>query len=176
MKKLFVCLSLGMGLLMCLAGPAGAGCTKWAYGTITIYLEYQGRDADSISRVKLELPDYVKRSGHYGGGCRTHVGREKARTRAEAAVWKSARADFDKNWFAQAALVCRLAKRRDTEFTRSFYRRAENADWMRVAKFKMKVGFKEGKRWGGGKLTYPSIKAQPTRFLCTNLQPRMVND
>ncbi len=177
MKRLFIRLLFVIGMLTCLASQASAACTKRAYGTITMMIEYQYEGSGYPRQNRLKLNDYVTATGHYGGGCKTHVGREKARKRAKDKVWKSVVADYDNNWFAQAALVCRLSKRRDKPDTRSFYRRIERAGWIRVLSFTMKVGYHEGKQWGGGPLSVPKIRVWPNqRFHCTGQRPRQVND
>jgi hypothetical protein len=177
MRSLLLSLCIMVGLAMYPAGPASAGCTKRAWGTIYIMIEYLHEAGNRPRQVRMRLKDHVSATGHYGGGCRTHVGRGKARYRGKKIIYKAMVADYDNNWFAQASLVCHKVQQRNNTETRLFSNNLARALWIRVLSFDFKVSYGEGRKSSGGDINHPKIRAWPNqRFLCRQTRPYQVND
>jgi hypothetical protein len=174
MKSALLCMVVVVGLVLCIACPAKADCTKWAKGDLYFTVEYQMPFSGRVCTVRLIGSDYIRRSGYYGGGCRTAVGRGKARKRARRAVAKAIRADIGTDWFKQASFVCRMILDRSTDSHKEFYEYISEAEWMRVKVFRYEVYDLDGSQRSASIPVY--YRALQQKFKCRNRGAYMVND
>ncbi len=86
LKELLIVILVFLFVAPALARRNTNGCTKTANGAVSFALSYKLKGENKITKT-LQLKPYftmtvLSRDGRYGGGCKTSVGRQKARKRA----------------------------------------------------------------------------------------------
>ncbi len=165
-----------IGLTMAVPVSAHAGCTKWCkaftYPNLTIGM----KDKSTKKRV-LYREETFQADGKYGGGCRTSVGRQKARKRGCAAVRKLVKNNYQGKPRAIQSRICSRVSngilKTKRENNQVFYTDnipIKDIKWIKVDYIKVTLwaedaGFQK-------RLTDPfRIKGSPERFTCVNGKP-----
>lgn len=105
MKKTLIVLMAMAVLCLMLTSLAYAGCTKEVRAQVIVHYTYKVQGANDTIRDSARVDQYVSQ-GHYGGGCKTSVGRQKARKRARGEARKTATREYSKTIAQWTAILC----------------------------------------------------------------------
>lgn len=168
-----------IALIILIPFTSYAECDATATGKICVGFAYS-RDGMAGGEHTLVVEDYIHATGHYGGGCKTWVGRRKARRRACAKLKDSFYADYS-TWKGQADFVCRMAiSSRGFPEAEELREIAADYQWLRIDKFKL-INTKNGngdrcsksEPRSGSITPKPKVKAQSIPFYCRSGQAFM---
>jgi hypothetical protein len=136
MQRIFIVGFLMLAVISA-AVPAWAECSRKAWGSVEAWISYKDSDTttDSIRTEKVKLPT-ITRTGFYGGGCKTGVGRQKARGRACRKVIADAKNKYKGRSSLQMDHVCQATVVRYDKKTKKVRSRIPvqklKAEWIKM--------------------------------------------
>ncbi len=157
MRKKTILFVLTLSLLAFCTCNVHAGCTKTARGLLYAKVSYKTSSETSGTQSSgSQLVDRLETEGTYNGGCKTSVGRQKARKRARRNAINEMLERYRNNPQAQQNIVCSTGNARFQEFSSS-------ASWIRIEQIKVTAN-------SPGLVDFSSqrIQSTPRLFYCVN--------
>jgi hypothetical protein len=175
--------------VFCLAYPmiSKAGCTKFCRIIPNAHLTF-AMIPKNTSYVTDQRRGYVllaeiKAEGHYGGGCRTSVGRQKARKRACKAAKNLAKQAYAGKPHEWKKYICNVKAGATGKYSLLLFRGSggkihitplDEVKWIKVNRIDFKVLAQDGTTRSVRKKGEFTIKGDGKKFACKNGKPAPV--
>ncbi len=174
-KGLYVLVFTIISLMLSLPESSHAGCTKWCNGRAYAYMTIKMKN-DRIIKRHTELSLY-QTEGRYGGGCKTHVGREKARKRACNAAKEMALREYKGKSMAQQSKICSKVTERgslhtyiESKYSKTDYVQMNEVDWIKINYIKVTFEVENGSKEKACK-SFTFKEGCGQQFRCVNNRP-----